>query len=132
MLRHAAMLAPLAVGDVLHGAEHAKEPARLVPDHIALTTHEAHLAVGPGNAIFDVVAPATPKRLRHGCRPRLTGCRVEQLLDVVKRQDAFLRPQAQDAVLLVRPRVAVRRELALPVADVGDPLGLFESALAFA
>ena len=77
MLRHAAMLGPLTLGDVLHGAEHAKEPARPVPHHIALTADEAHLAVGPHHAVFHVVAAATPKCLGHCRRAHVTICGVE-------------------------------------------------------
>src|SRR2546421_4942864 len=40
VLRHAAMLASLALGDVLHSAEHAAGSARLVSHHIAHTADE--------------------------------------------------------------------------------------------
>ena len=65
MLRHETLLGPLALGDVLHRAEHAAGPARLVPDYIALTVDESHLAIGPDHSVLHIVAPATPKRLRH-------------------------------------------------------------------
>ena len=65
VLRHEPLLGLLAFGDVLHRAEHAAGPARLVPNDIALTMDEAHLAVGPDHSVLHIVARATPKRLRH-------------------------------------------------------------------
>ena len=132
MLRHEALLGPLALGHVLHGAEHTEWPARLVPHHIALTADDPHLAAGPNRAVLHVVPRPAPKRRRLCCRSHVTVCGVEQLLDVVKGQDAFLRPQPKDPVGFVRPGVAVGSEIALPVADVRDALGLLQSALAFA
>src|SRR5260370_40662562 len=101
------MLAPFALGDVLHGAEHAAGPARLVSDHIAHTADEPHLAVRPDHAVFHVVPQPAPTGLRHRGRPHLTGCGVEALLALVKAQEAFLTPKSNDAVIVVGPSVAI-------------------------
>ena len=78
VLRHEALLGPLALGDVLDRAEHAAGPARLVPHHIALTVDETHLAVGPDHSVLHVVARATTQRLRHGLDHDLPIFRVDQ------------------------------------------------------
>jgi hypothetical protein len=65
VLRHEALLGALALSDVLYCAEHSARPARLVSHHVALTMDQSHFAVGPNDSVLDIVAPATPKRLRH-------------------------------------------------------------------
>src|SRR5262249_17765035 len=60
------LLRPLALGDVLHGAEHAPGSARISRHEIALTLDESHLAVGPDHPVLHIVALATSKRLRDG------------------------------------------------------------------
>jgi len=123
VLRQQALLGPLVLGDVLHRAEHAARPARLVPEHIALAADEPHLAVGPDRAVFHRVPRSAPERRGHGGRPVLTIGRVEERLHVRKAQGALLRRQPEDAVRFVRPGVAIGLEITLPVADVRDALG---------
>ncbi len=59
------LLRPLALGDVLHGAEHAPGSARITRHQIALTMDKSHLAVGPDHSVLHIVALPTSKRLRH-------------------------------------------------------------------
>src|SRR6266480_4707520 len=125
VLRDETMLGPLALGDVLHGAKHAPGSTRLVPHRVALAADAPYLTAGPDGAVFHVVPPPALERVRHGRRPHLTVCRVEELLHITEGEDAFPRPQPKDAVGFVRPGVAICREIALPVADVRDALGLF-------
>src|SRR5260370_31786377 len=58
-------LRPLALGNVLDGAEHAPRLAQLVPHHITPTVQDAHLAVGSDHAILHVVPRAATERFRY-------------------------------------------------------------------
>src|SRR5262249_36694833 len=78
MVRQAALLGPLALGAVLHRSEQAAGRTRLVPYDIALTVHDAHLAVGPDHAVFYVVAPVAAERRLHDPGPARPIVRVGQ------------------------------------------------------
>src|SRR6185369_11217879 len=91
--------------------------------------NEAYLAAGPDDAVFDVVSQPAVHRLGHGRGPPLTVGGVEHFLNVTKAEAALLRRQPEDAIGFVRPGIAIRDEIALPVADVGDPLCGLQPAL---
>src|SRR5262249_32296203 len=132
VLRHETLLGPLALGNVLHRAEHAAGPTRLVPHDIALTVDDAHLAVGPNYAVLHIVAPATPQRLRHCLAHDLPIFGVDQFRQLSEGEDLGLRLQPKDAIGFVRPDEAIRLGVVLPVADVREALSLFQFALAVA
>src|SRR5712692_964532 len=132
VLHHETLLGPLALGDVLHRAEYAAGPTRLVPHDIALTVDESHLAVGPDHAVLHIVAPATPQRLRLCLDHDLLIFGVEQFRPLGEVEELGLRLQPKDAVGFIRPGDGIRIGVALPVADMRDALGLFQFALAFA
>src|SRR5215475_13271609 len=90
VLHHETLLGPLALGDVLHRAEHAAGPTRLVPHNIALTVNETHLAVGPDYAVLHIVALATPQRLRHCLDHYLPILGVDQSRQLGEVQDTPL------------------------------------------
>ena len=125
-------LGPLALSDVLHRAEHEAGPTRVVPQDIALTVDESHLAVGPDHAVLHIIAPATPKRLRHGVDHALLIVGVDQVRQLREGEDPCLRRQPKDAVGFVRPSDAISLGVTLPVADVREALSLFQIALACA
>ena len=130
VLRHATLFGPLVLADVLYGTEHAARAPRLVPEHFPLAPHEPHLAVRADDAVLDVVARPAPQRRRHGRhQPRIVRG-VKERGNIVERHDAFLRPQPEDAVGLVRPGVTICLEITLPVADMRDSLGVFQPSLA--
>ncbi len=132
VLRHETVLGELAVRDVLQGTEHASRLARFVPEHVAQTVDEAYLAARADDAIFDVVPLSTLKGFHHGGGPALPIGGMQHVLNVPKAEAAVLRRQTEDAIRFVRPRVAIREEITLPVPDVRDVLSRFESALALA
>ena len=85
---------------------------------------DPHLAGGPDHAVLHIVAPATPQRLCRGLDHALLIFGVDQFQQLRVGEDLRLRLQSKDAIGLVRPGEAIRLEVALPVADVREALGL--------
>ena len=111
-------------------------PPGFIPDHVALAVDDPHLAGAVDHPVFHVVARPTGQRRRRGRRRSRPVLRVDQGLPalVPDRQidDAVFRLQAKDPGAFVRERDVPSVEVAVPVADVCDPLRLFQPPLALA
>ena len=92
----------LALGDVLHCPEHSTRPPRFIPGHIGLTMDDAHLAVRPDHAEFQVVARPAPQRSRDCFEHHREIVGVDQFRNPAKAEN-FCRGHCEDAVAFVRP-----------------------------
>ena len=111
-------------GYVVNGADEAHERSRFVPDRLGTLVHDADLAVGPEDAIFDIERHAGV--LGAGIRLRdpssVVGMNALQGLGMGPGGAARL--ESKDAPAFFRPRNLAGVEIELPAADMGNALRL--------
>ena len=126
-------LGPFARGDVLHHAVHARGLAVVGPHHLAAAVNDALVAVRVHDGVLDVVGGPSGERGGGGFTGSRAVQRVDQrepLLVPLREVDgALFGREAEDAARLVRERDAAGHQVAVPVADVGDALGVVEPSL---
>jgi len=130
LLRLAQLLFEQApVGDVLHRAHHPQR-ASLRIDPPRLLVHPAHVAVGPDEAVLDVVGRASRGRGGGGGAHRAAIVGMHQRQERFRRSGKLARRHAEDAVRLRRPVEAIRTiELRHPAAEMCDFLRLLQEGL---
>ena len=117
--------------DVLHDAELANRTIGLVPCDITLAVHHANHAVRPHHPVFDVVARTAVQRdfARRG--GLLTVLGMDEAHPALLPLRKIERLHAENAARLVGKRDVAVEIVALPPADMCDPLGRVELAFAF-
>src|SRR5919204_667587 len=103
-------------------AEHPPRFARFVPNDIALAVHKTNFTVRPDDTVFGLVTRAATSCLSERLYHLLSIFRVNQLLNSRKIDDLLLGRDAEHAIGFVRPGDAAGSQVALPVAEVRDPL----------
>ena len=119
------------LGHILQGAEQAHGAACVVPFDLTATVDHPQHAVGAHQAVLDVVAPSASQSARgrlQGSRPVFRMYELEPVL-LPPVLHVGLR-QAEDAAHLVRKVYAVREQVPLPPAYMGDAFGLLQPCLA--
>src|ERR1700732_4037805 len=124
-------LGALAVSDVLDSTKHFIRSPRCVSFHGAQTVDSAHFPTGANDAMFSVRAHFAMKGHLSCPEDKLSIFRVDHFANHRPVYGTFLRPQPIDAVQLVGPSHAVRNEVPIIMADMGDALCFFKPGFAF-
>jgi hypothetical protein len=110
--------------NVLCGAKHAIWLTRAVLDHVTLAVDETDFAVSPDDTVFDIVARFAIERLGYCLSYHLAIIEMDQFYKPIETHRPFLWLQPKDAISLVRPIDAIGVQIAFPVAEMCDVLGL--------
>ena len=126
------VLGLLALGGVLHRADHAQGLSLLVVGHLADLVHYALASIGADDAVFDVVGLALVNGLVDGLLHKLPVIGMHSIQEVFIGSLELLRRYSEDAVILLRPTQLAAGDIPVPVAHVGNLLGPGQAGLAFA
>src|SRR5580658_1496213 len=125
------LLGALAVSDVLDSTKHFIRSPRCVSFHGAQTVDSPHFPIGAQDAMFSVRAHFATEGLLSCPEDKLSIFRVDHFTNYRHIYWALLRTQPIDAVQLVGPSHAIRNEVPVIMADVGDALCFFKPGFAF-
>ncbi|MNX76834.1 hypothetical protein D3C86_1083520 [compost metagenome] len=123
---------PLALGDVLDEAVHAKGMPREIPEDLALRVHGPDAVWRLGEPELQVVARLPLQGRTHRRFDPVAVVRVDALQEVLERGGPACGVLARDEVVPLAPGDAPRLDFPLPAAELRDALGLDEPALAIA
>src|SRR5439155_17095552 len=97
-----------AIGDVLHDADHPRDPALLVAQDAGALVDPAHGAVGPDDAVLDGVGAAVGHRLLGGAAHRVDVVGVYARKELLRGAVELVLARAGDPEDLARPRQGAR------------------------
>lgn len=123
-------LGPPLLRHVLQCTYRPERPARLVALHRAPVEHDAHLAVGPHDAVLHAGGRGPVGGVRRVLLERAPIVGVYELQETLHGRGKALRGQAEDAENFVGPPLLVVSRVELPATDAGYALGRRQVPLA--
>ena len=122
----------LLIGDILHHAQHPDWTPCFVKGCVRLAVNISQFAAGLNDAIVDIIASPSSQRLLDGLFGTLSVFRVDQgkpaFVPLLQIENRILLGNAEDAAGLGCQDNSFLSQIAVPVTDVGDSLGLFKLA----
>ena len=126
------ILSLLALGDILHRAQHAQGLSLLVISHIAQHVHHALTAVRADDAVLNIqgrlVVGGLVQRLLH----QMPIIRMHQFQKGLPSIHRLLRRSSEDAIVLRRPSDLSTGKNHIPITHVDERLGFVQDGLALA
>src|SRR5580704_4583646 len=111
--------------------EHFIRSPRYISFHSTQTLDSTHLAIGPYDPMFRLRVHSATNGLLSCPENMFSIIRVDHFTNHRHINGTFLRGQPVDAMEFVRPSHAIRNEVPIIVAHVGDALGLFKPGFTF-